>query len=168
MPHTSTTTRFLHAAVAFVALAACGERAPVQAAMPWKKESACGWWLSGADGKSLRASISQGSDGLILTLADPVFRTWSEEERPVVELRFDRQAGRRATAEGWVSLGDDAASVFGLYLDGTARKAMDRATTLELSREGKVVLTMPLAGTPAQAELDACVPPPSSAESDSE
>jgi hypothetical protein len=164
----STTTRFLIAAVAFAVLAARGESAPVQAVKPWKKESECGWWLSGADGKSLRASISQGSDGLILTLADPVFRDWSEENRPLVELRFDKQASRRATVEGWVSLGDDAASMFGLYLDGPARKAMDRATTLELSRDGKMALTMPLAGTPAQAELDACVPPPSSEESDSE
>ncbi|MFM9864486.1 MAG: hypothetical protein ACKVRO_12850 [Micropepsaceae bacterium] len=164
----STSTRFLLAAVALAALAACGESVPAQVAKPWKKESECGWWLSGADGKSLRASISQGSDGLILTLADPVFRSWSETDRPLVELRFDKQAGRRAIVEGWVSLGDDAASMFGLYLDGAARKAMDRATMLELSRDGKLVLTMPLAGTPAQAELDACVPPPSSEESDSE
>lgn len=154
--------------LAFSALAACGESAPVQGAKPWKKESECGWWLSGADGKSLRASISQGSDGLILTVADQAFRSWSEEDRPLVELRFDKQAGRRATVEGWVSLGDDAASMFGLYLDGPARKAMDRATFLELSRDGKTVVTMPLAATPSQAELDACVPPPSSSESDSE
>lgn len=164
----SAIARLLFGAAAFIVIAGCGETAPAQAAKPWKKESECGWWLSGPDGKSLRASISQGSDGLILTFADPVFRTWSEEDRPLVELRFDKQAGRRATAEGWVSLGDDAASMFGLYLDALARKAMDRATTLELSRDGKVALTMPLAGTPAQAELDACVPPPSSAESDSE
>jgi hypothetical protein len=158
----------IFAVTAVVALAACGQSGPAQAAKPWAKEDACRWWLSDADGKSLRASIEQSSDGLVLTVSDDAFRTWSELETPKVELRFDRDPKRRATLEGWVSLGGGTVGMFGLYLDATARKAMGEATTLELFRDGKLVVTLPLAATPTAAELEACVPPPSTGSSDSE
>lgn len=150
---------------AFVALAACSGTPP---AKPWVKEDECRWWLSGADGKILRASIEAGSDGVAMTISDPAFKTWSESERPKVELRFNKDDSRRATAEGWASLAGGAASMFGLYLDATAMKAMGGATMLELSRDGKTVVTLPLADTPSEAELVACIPKPSAYPSDSE
>lgn len=152
--------------VVSAALAACGPAAPP--AKPWVKEDQCRWWLSGEDGKSLRASIESGSDGIALTIADPVFKIWSESERPKVELRFNKDDARRASAEGWVSLGGGSAAMFGLFLDAAALKAMGEATLLELSRDGKTVVTLPLAATPSAAELEACIPKPSEYPSDSE
>lgn len=151
--------------VAAVALTACGQ---TPAAKPWVKEDQCRWWLSGANGKELRASIEASSDGVAMTISDPAFKTWSESERPKVELRFNKDDARRASAEGWVSLAGGAASMLGLYLDPIAMKAMGSATLLELSRDGKTVVTMPLAATPSEAELVACIPPPSDGHSDSE
>lgn len=152
--------------VAFLAFVVGGvvQAAPTK---PWERESECRWWLSGDDGKKLRASIGQSTDGVVLTVADPVFKSWSESDLHKVELRFNKDTKRKAVTEGWVSLGGGHASMFGLYLDSDAMKAMDRATLLELRRDGVLAVELPLAGTPSQAELEGCVLPPSE-HSDSE
>jgi hypothetical protein len=137
------------------ALAAAETPAPIK---PWNKESECSWWLSADDGKSLRASIGQSPDGVVLTLSDLVFKTWSESEFHEVELRFNKDAKRKALAEGWVSLGGGHTSMFGVFLDIAAMKAMDRATLLEVRRAGALVMALPLAATPTKAELEGCVP----------
>ena len=71
-------------------------------------------------------------------------------------------------AEGWVSHGAEKSSMFGLYLDARARRAMAGATRLELSRDGKPVIDLFLSDTPSRAELNACVPPPKGPNSDEE
>ena len=151
-----------------VALVACGSGDAVQGApvAPWTKESDCSWWLSRDDGKSLRASISRGEDGVILTLADPVFNTWSDSGQPRVELRFNKDSKRRVLTDGWVSSGGDW-GMFGLHLSDDTFRVMDRATNIELLHDGALVFEQPLAQTPTQAELEACVPTPG-AQSDSE
>ena len=140
--------------------------APVK---PWvkDKELDCDWWLSREDGHSLRASIGQSPDGLALTFGDLVFNTWPEAGRPKVELRFNGDPKRRVQTTGWATHGDGYA-MFGLYLTKDALKKMGGATTLELRRKGKTVITLPLAATPSTAELIACIPPPSTGHSDSE
>jgi len=158
-------------AVAGVVLSACGDGAVTVRApegKPWVKDNDCSWWLSGADGKSHRASITQGDDGLVLSVSDPAFTTWSDEDRPLVELRFNKDPKRQATAEGWVTHGGEGPSMFGLFLSEAALKAMADATTFELRRDGTLIVELPLVDTPNQADLEACVPPPNDGRSDSE
>lgn len=153
-----------------VALAACGDGAMVQTApvKPWDKESDCGWWLSRENSRSVRASIGSSPDGIVLTLADPVFSTWRVDEFPQVELRFNQDPKRSFVAEGWVSHLEGDWGLFGLYLADDAPRMMDRATLLEIRRDNALVFTLPLAATPSQAELEACRPQPGSGHSDSE
>ncbi len=161
----------LFAAVAGVVLSACGDGAVTARApegKPWVKDNDCSWWLSGDDGKSHRASITQGEDGLLLSVSDRAFAAWPEEDRPLVELRFNRDPRRQATAEGWATHGSEGLAMFGLILSEEALRSMAEATMLELRRDGALVVELPLADTPSQAELEACVPPPYDGRSDSE
>ena len=140
---------------------------PAGGIRPWFHARYCSWWLSRDDGKRHFASIGQG-DELMLSLSDPAFLSWPDTGRPRVELTFDRDPRRRVTAEGWVTHGGEESSSFGLYLDARARRAMARATRLELRRDGKPIIDLLLSRTPSKAELDACVPPPKGPNSDEE
>lgn len=144
--------------------------APGAAAKAWKLQpNGCEWLITGEDGRSHVASISRG-DELMLSLTDAAFLGWSESERPRVELVFDGDPERRVFAEGWATHAGEGStsSSFGLYLDAQARRALGGATRMELRRDGKPVFDLPLAATPGQAELDACVPPPDDGHSDEE
>lgn len=145
-------------------LHAAADAAPIK---PWDKESECSWWLSGPDGKIHHASIGQSPDGVVMTLSDPAFKTWSESDFHKVELRFNKDAKRKMVGEGWVSLGGGQTSMLGVFLDAAGMKAMDRATFLEVRRGGVLAMELPLAATPTEAELKACIMPPSE-HSDSE
>ena len=134
---------------------------------PWDKERDCGWWLSREDGHLLRASIEPGDTGIVLTLAHPAFAAWSDEERPAVELLFNADPRRRLATTGWSTHGSDGQASFGIELPKTSLAAMAGATRLELRRDGKAVMILPLAKTPRLAELRACIPVPS-AHSDAE
>jgi hypothetical protein len=159
-------------AIAGAGLSAAAFAAPAQIAAapvvkPWDKESECSWWLSGDDGKRLRASIGQSPDGVVVTLSDDVFKSWSESELPKVEVQFNKDPKRKYVTEGWVSTGGGTVGMFGFFLNDAGFKAMDRATLLELRRDGKLAVAIPLAATPTAAELKGCVMPPSE-HSDSE
>ena len=161
----------LLASMALATLSACG--APDTAKQdapgkPWAKKYDCDWWLSRDDGRSLRASIGQSDEGLLLSIADPKFLAWSEVDHPKVELRFNKDPNRRVMTEGWVSHVGKETSIFGTYLSAEALKAMSKATTLELHRDGKLMIELPLVDTPSQAELEACIRPPNTGSSDSE
>ncbi len=60
---------------------------------PWDWERDCGWWLSADDGNSLRASIGPGDGALVLTLADPAFLAWPENEFQRFEVIFSGDTG---------------------------------------------------------------------------
>ena len=86
-----------------IALAAAAPAAPVAMAQPapvkpWvpNAETPCDWWLSGANGKELRASIGIGDDDPVLTVADTAFLPFSESDLVLVTLRFDRDDRRMA------------------------------------------------------------------------
>ena len=149
----------LSAAVLSLALATSATAAPVK---PWGADAdlGCNWRITGPDNKSLVASIEQG-DELMLTLNDPAFLRWSELERPQVELTFDQDRGKRVLVRGWASHADawSTSSMFGLYLDAAARRALGGARRLVMRRGGRPVIDLPLAATPSRAMLDACVPP---------
>jgi hypothetical protein len=161
------------AAVGVAAWAVAATKASEPAAGPVKRwelnaEAPCDWWLSRDDGHSHRASISSGDSDVVLSLSDSAFLPWSDSDRPRVELMFDHDPKRRITVEGWTTHGDNDSVEFGLYLGAEGRHSMGGATWLELRRDGKLVMEQPLAGTPSQAELDACVGPPESESSDVE
>lgn len=162
--------RFSAAAAMVLGAVAVGAASPAPV-KPWvlHAEIACDWWLSGADGKRHVASIGQG-DELMLSFSDAAFMAWSESERPRVELIFNHDPKRRVFVEGWATHGGagSTSSSFGFYLDAAARRAMGKATRVELRRNGKPVIGLPLAATPSKAELDACVPPPKGPNSDEE
>ena len=134
--------------------------APVK---PWTAEGdiGCSWWLSGPNGKELHASIGQGDDDPVLTVAERAFLPFAETDDVPLVLRFDRDPRREATATAWVSsVVGDGERMLGMYLTAAARKALGGATRIEILHQGKVLTDIPLAGTPSQAELDACVRPP--------
>lgn len=134
----------------------------------WERQHSCGWWLAAADGFAHRASIGSGEDGLILSLTDSVFAAWPEEDRPVVELRFDGDPARAVEAESWSTHGSDGGATLGLFLDADARALMAGAASLELWRDDAPILEIPLAGVADHADLELCVPPPGAASADSE
>lgn len=152
------------ALVACLALAGVASAKSLAPAKSWKKDNVCSWWLAGADGKSHRASIKQSSDGVLFSLADPAFFTWSETDPVKVELRADHDDGRPVAVEGWVTRGADL-GILGLYLDAVALRKIAGASALELRRDGRVVVEQVLRATPKESELLDCVP---TAPSDSE
>lgn len=134
----------------------------------WEQQHPCGWWLAAAGGVAHRASIASGEDGLVLSVTDPAFAAWPEEERPIVELRFDGDPAGAIEAESWSTHGSDGGATLGLFLDADARALMAGAASLELWRDDAPVLEIPLAGAPGAADLETCVPPPGTASADSE
>ena len=148
-------------------LLAAGGAAP-GAVKPWELRDDCHWWLSGDDGKSHRASIGRGETEIMLSFSDPVFATWPMEDRPAIELLLDADPGKRVQTTGWATHGSDGSGSFGLYLDAEALRKFAGATSLELRRDGRPVILLPLAGTPGHDALEACVPPPREKSADEE
>lgn len=149
---------------AFAALALQGA-APVVAppVKPWEVDGdiGCGWWLSGPNGREHHASIGQGDDDPVLTVSEKSFLPFGESDDVPLILRFDRDPKREAAASAWVSsVVGDGERMLGMYLRPAARKAMGGASRIEVLHQGKVLADIPLAATPSQAALDACVRPP--------
>lgn len=155
----------------FAALApALAAASPVRVE-PWTVagDIGCSWRLNGPEGKQLRASIGMGDDDPVLTIYDRAFLPFTEEQRVPLTLRFDRDPARAASAEAWSSsvLGDGE-RMLGMYLRADARRGLGGASLIEVLHQGKVLTAIPLAATPSQAELDACVRPPGTEHSDEE
>jgi len=144
--------------LALALLAAAPHHPPVK---PWENEDNCSWWLSRDEDQGLRASIGPGDPGLlVLTIGDPVFRAWSESDRPEVTLRFNGDPKRTVTVEGWASTAGGTVGMFGMYLDEDARAKFADATSFELLRGGELVVKLLLAGTPGKEAMEECVPGP--------
>jgi len=152
------------ALVACLALAGAALAKSLAPAKSWTKDNECSWWLAGADGKSHRASIAQSSDGVLFSLTDAAFASWSETDPIKVELRADRDDKRIVAAEGWVTR-VAGYGMLGFYLEAEALAKVAGAGVLEVRRDGRVVVEQLLRATPKEAELLACVP---TASSDSE
>ncbi len=157
----------LLAALAAPALATASP-APVK---PWAVDGdvGCSWWLSGPNGKEHHASIGTGDEDPVLTISDRAFRPFTEEQTVPLTLRFDRDPARVATASAWSSsVVGNGERMLGMYLRADARRALGGASFIEVLHEGRVLTAIPLAATPSQAELDACVQPPGTEHSDEE
>lgn len=137
---------------------------------PWEAHGdvGCSWWLSGPNGKEHHASIGTGDDDPILTISERAFLPFTEEQTVALTLRFDRDPARVASAEAWSSsVVGNGERMLGMYLRPEARRALGGASFIEVLHEGQVLAAIPLAATPSQDELDACVRP-ASEHSDSE
>ena len=157
----------LLAALAAPALAAASP-APVK---PWAVDGdvGCSWWLSGPNGKEHHASIGTGDDDPVLTISERAFLPFAEDATVPLVLRFDRDPARVASAEAWSSsVVGDGERMLGMYLRADARRALGGSSFIEVLHEGRVLTAIPLAATPSQADLDACVRPPGTEHSDEE
>lgn len=137
--------------------------APPAPVKPWAVDGdiGCHWWLSGPNGREHHASIGQGDDDPVLTVSEKAFLPFAETDNVALVLRFDGNPKRQATASAWVSsVVGDGERMLGMYLRPAARKAMGGAKRIEILHKGKVLADIPLAATPSQAQLDACVRPP--------
>jgi hypothetical protein len=101
-------------------------------------------------------------------LSDAGFDAWPQSDHLPVQLMFDHDPKRTVTVDASVTHTAGAPTMLGFHLDADARRALGGATRLELLRDGKLIVDMPLAATPSQAKLDFCVPPPKTEDSDSE
>ncbi|MEO8141603.1 MAG: hypothetical protein ABI617_02985 [Sphingomicrobium sp.] len=136
---------------------------PLPPVKPWAVDGdvGCHWWLSGPNGKEHHASIGQGDDDPVLTVSDKAFMPFAETDEVPLVLRFSGDPMREAAAVAWSSsVVGDGERMLGMYLRAPARKAMGGATRIEILHHGKVLADIPLAATPSQAVLDACVVPP--------
>ena len=131
---------------------------PVEPVQAWELQNECGWWLNDADGKSLRVSIGQGDDGLVLNMADPIFMTLQEDDLAELELEFDGDAGRRVSVQAWVTHGPEETSLIGFYLDREGVGKLAGASSLALRSEGSSIVVVPMRHTPQLAELESCIP----------
>lgn len=143
-------------------LAAPAAAPPVK---PWVAQAGtdCDWWLSGPNGKELHASIGLGDVDPVLSIVEHAFLPFAETDDVPLILRFDRDPKREVAATAWSSSvvkGNER--ILGLYLRPEARKAMGGASRIEVLHQGKLLADIPLAATPSQAALDACVRPPNS------
>lgn len=136
--------------------------APAAPIKPWAVDGdiGCRWWLSGPNGKEHHASIGQGDDDPVLSVTDKAFLPFDETADVPLLLRFDGDPRREAAAVAWSSsIVGKGERMLGMYLRAPARKAMGGAKRIELLSNGKVLTDIPLAATPSQAALDACVVP---------
>lgn len=105
----------------------------------------------------------------MLTVSERAFLPFAEDQRVPLVLRFDRDPRRVADASAWSSsVVGDGERMLGMYLTAAARKAFGGATRIEILHHGKLLADIPLAATPSQAALDACVRPPKTEDSDEE
>ena len=159
------------AAALLAAVVLIGGATPPAPVKPWTDEGdiGCRWWLSGPNGRELHASIGQGDEDPVLTVAERAFLPFAETDTVPLVLRFDRDPRRQASASAWVSsVVGDGERMLGMYLTAAARKAFGGANRIEILHQGKLLADIPLAATPSQATLDACVRPPKTEDSDEE
>ena len=157
---------FSAALASALALATLG--APVK---PWvldPQTGQCDWWLSGPDGSQLHASIGIGGGGEppVLTIADPVFLRFGEETRPRVVLRANGNPARSVTLESWSSHVGTESAMLGMFLTPRARRVLGGARRMQILDGGKILVDIPLAATPSNAALTACVQPPGKGDSE--
>jgi hypothetical protein len=140
-----------------------GGASPSNPVKPWVPDAQvdCDWWLSDLDGKSLRASIGRGDDDPVLTINDRGFLKFTESDSPTVTLRADGDPTKAIELTGWVSSDVGGTRMFGVYLQAEARRIFGGATRVEILDASGTLADQMLEATPTQAELDACVRPPS-------
>lgn len=127
-------------------------------AVPFEKheELDCDWVMRGPAKEQVRASISRGEQSPVLHIVDPLFNSWSDVDYPTIELSVGR-SGRRVVALAYVTHSKETSSSLGIFLDEKVRSVVGGAKQLQIWKDGRPVLSLPLANTPSAGELAACV-----------
>jgi len=141
-------------------------RSPV----PYAEEGdvGCYWTMHDPKEKWIRGGIGRGDHEPVFDLVDNAFFSWSDSGRHAIEVSTG-DPGRRLPASAWASnAGGAAPGGIGFYMNADMRKLIGGATSVQIWKDGKPVFNAVLAKTPTAAELDACVMPPKSDDSDEE
>jgi hypothetical protein len=154
-----------------VALAACGDgeasrspaglptvaaaiAPPAAAFPPWKSDGDCYWVLTYPDGVAHRAWISGSETGVFLNIVDDALPAWPVSDALEVTLTgegSDRRLKSRASHRD-----GDGATLLTVILDEPQRALIAGASRITLASAGRKPFTLPMAGAPASAALDAC------------
>ena len=143
---------------------------PARSLVPYAEEGdvGCHWTMHDPKEKYIRGGIGQGDDDPIFDLVDHAFDGWSGDGRHVIEVSAG-DAARRLPATAWAdSVVDETPGGIGFYMNAEMRKLIGGATSVQIWKDGKPVFNAALAKTPSAAELDACVRPPKTEDSDEE
>ena len=134
------------------------ERLPARPAVPFEKhaELDCDWVMRGPAKEQIRASISRGEQSPVLHIVDPLFNSWSDVDYPTIELSAGGTR-RRVEALAYVTHPQETSSSLDIFLNGRARGILGGAKQLQIWKDGRLVLSLPLAKTPSADELAACV-----------
>ena len=129
----------------------------------------CHWTMHDKEReKWIRGGIGQGDEDPILDLVDSAFDSWSNSEEHAIEVSAG-DSSRRLPATAWASPSDgETPGSIGFYMDADLRQMIGGATSLQIWKGGKAVYSGLLSATPSAAELDSCVRPPKSEDSDEE
>lgn len=128
----------------------------------------CHWTMHGRGEKWIRGSIGQGDEDPVFSLVDAAFGSWSDSEEHRIEVSAG-DAARRLPATAWAgSGGGDTPGSIGFFLDAGLRRLIGGAQSVQIWKDGRPVYNGSLARTPTAAELDGCVRPPKSEDSDEE
>ena len=155
-----------------LALAACGEgdasrspaglptvalviASPAAAFPPWKSEGPCYWVLTYPDGVAHRAWMGGGETGVFLNIVDDALPSWPVSDALDISLKADGAPPRSVKARGSHRDGDSA-TLLNIILDEPQRALIAGADAITVASRGRTPFTLPMAGSPSRAELDAC------------
>ncbi|HEU5481711.1 MAG TPA: hypothetical protein VFU80_01285 [Sphingomicrobium sp.] len=138
------------ALVLFPVLAAAYEPRPARpAAFEKHAEFDCNWRAKGA-------SIGRGEQSPVLSIVDPKFESWSDNEDHAIELSAGGGSDR-VEALSYVIHSAEKGSTLAIFLDAAARSVVGGARQLQIWKGGKPVLDLAFANTPSAEDLAACV-----------
>lgn len=124
----------------------------------------CHWTMHDKKEKWIRGGIGQGDEEPLLDLVDHAFDGFGHAIDIPLEVSVGDPA-RRLPARGWASPGEaDRPGSIAFYMGPELRKMIGGATSVQLWSNGQPIFHARLAGTPSEAELTACVRPPSDPE----
>ena len=125
-------------------------------AVAFTKTAYCDWHAKEPGAIYDRIAIGQG-DHLMITIDDPVFRSWGDSVGNTVELSTNHSSRRVHIRDAWTDVVPQL-SLLGGYLHAEARRLLGGAKSVQLWRRGELLVDVPLENTPSTKQLNACVP----------
>ncbi|MGI8706482.1 MAG: hypothetical protein ACR2JJ_11970 [Sphingomicrobium sp.] len=122
---------------------------------PWKQEADCYWVLTYPDGVAHRAWISGGEYGVFFNIVDDSMPSWPVSDSLPITFVADGASERSVTARG--NHGDeDSATLLTVILDEPQRALIAGAKEITVTSDGRTEFTLPMAGSPTLAAMEAC------------
>jgi hypothetical protein len=125
-------------------------------AVTLNKIGACTWEAREPGAAYDRFSIEQG-DHLMISLHDSVFESWGNSAGNTIELSANHAPKRVRIRDAWTDVVPGQA-ILGAYLYAEARRVLGGAKSMQLWKQGKMLVDLPLVNTPSTKQLNACVP----------